>query len=80
MIDGVPYNKLHIVYINATKNNTLIFQFATNLNGNQSHTTYGVLTGTTNTVTFSILCSVISVTPAPVVNFSNFYLRYTRIA
>jgi small subunit ribosomal protein S11 len=24
MIDGVPYNKLHIVYINATKNNTLI--------------------------------------------------------
>ena len=24
MIDGVPYNRLHTVYINATKNNTLI--------------------------------------------------------
>lgn len=61
-----------------TKGNTLIFSSSVNTNGNQYHTTYGVLTNSSNTVTFSIFCNVVSATPN--INFTNFYLRYTRIA
>ena len=61
-----------------TKNNTFTFTNAFTGNGNQYNTTYGILTSATNTVIFSIMCSVVSSTPT--VNFSGFYLRYTRIA
>jgi hypothetical protein len=60
-----------------TKGNTLIFSSSVNTNGNQYNSTYGVLTSPTNTITFSILCSVVS---PPTINFTGFYFRYTRIA
>ena len=61
-----------------TKNNTLTFTNTFTSSGNQYNTTYGILTSATNTVVFSIMCNVVSTTPT--VNFSGFYLRYTRIA
>lgn len=60
-----------------TKNNTFTFTSAFTGTGNQYNTTYGILTGTTNTVTFSLYCIITSAFPT--VGFSNFYLRYTRI-
>ena len=60
-----------------TKNNTFTFTSAFTGTGNQYNTTYGILTGTTNTVTFSLYCNVASTFPD--VNFTGIYLRYTRI-
>jgi hypothetical protein len=59
-----------------TTNNTLTF--TSTYNGNKYNTTYGILTSATNTVVFSIMCNVVSTSPT--VNFTGFYLRYTRIA